>query len=806
MQEPIEMPGKGERITRVRLLDRWPLTITCLCLIAIALFVFRDYIVLKKVYLFKDIGSDTIDGLYPQLVQLSNYLKTTGIPAWSFNQGAGQNIFPFSINDPFKLLLILLPTTVIAYALVFMETIKILLAGIFFFLYIRTLTLSSYAAIVGALLYGFSGYIILGGAWYTFSLEALYCALLLYAFELYLKRGIWLCLPIAIALIASFQPFLLYLYSLLLLLYGSLRFIEEQGFHPRDLSLFILKLLGWGALGTAMSSFFLFSEVAQILESPRLSSDATYFKTLISGPLFATLSQADLGTAILRYFSSDLLGTGSFFRESATTREWWNYLEAPLGYAGVLSLLIAPQLFTFADRRQKALYATALFFCLTPIIFPYFRHAFWLFSGDYFRTFSLFTVIFILFCAVHGMAQLERGRINLPLLVVTLLVLSIALFFPYFPGAMQLQLWLKMTVFGLLLVYSALLGLSGVKRLNSFARIALVVTVVAELAFFSSITVNNRPVITAAEIESKVGYNDYTVEAVAWTKAHDHDFYRIIKDYSSGLSLETDSLNDGMAQDYKGTSCYVNFNNLWYFRFLEALEVIPPRNQDTAKWLPGIGDRPLLQIITGVRYCFSKKPAGEMPPLYAPVKTIGDVQIGRNRLALPLGFTYRTFVPSDTFMSLDKRAKDKSLLKGAVIDTTQRTRLTALAPISIDQLQGDMTFGEAAVAVEGLRRDTLTIVNSTQNSIRGRIVAQDDELLFLSIPYDRGWHARVDGKEVELERVNIGFTGLMLARGEHTVEMFFIPPFMRAGLLVSLAALFLYLLLFGKQMARRKNR
>jgi uncharacterized membrane protein YfhO len=259
--------------------------------------------------------------------------------------------------------------------------------------------------------------------------------------------------------------------------------------------------------------------------------------------------------------------------------------------------------------------------------------------------------------------------------------------------------------------------------------------------------------------------------------------------------LETSSLNDGMIQGFKGTSCYAQFNNLWYARFLGALEVINSRDPDAAKWLTGLDGRPLLQIITGVRYYFSKKSPGELPLLYEPLEAVGDVLIGRNRLALPLGFTYRNFIPSASFMALDKQAKDSVLLRGVVIENVQRTRLSSLTPVSAEQVHGEMTLREAAVAVDALRRDTLTIDNSTQNSIRGRIVAQEDELLFLSIPYDRGWHARVDGKKAELERVNIGFMGLMLTRGEHTVELSFIPPFKRAGLWVSISALLIYLLL-----------
>src|SRR5258706_13446964 len=71
-------------------------------LTVISLFVFKDFIFLNKIYLYKDIGSDSINATYPHEYQVAYYMQHEGfIPKWSFYQGMGQNIFPFSIPDPF---------------------------------------------------------------------------------------------------------------------------------------------------------------------------------------------------------------------------------------------------------------------------------------------------------------------------------------------------------------------------------------------------------------------------------------------------------------------------------------------------------------------------------------------------------------------------------------------------------------------------------------------------------------------------------------------------------------------------------
>lgn len=58
------------------------------------------------------------------------------------------------------------------------------------------------------------------------------------------------------------------------------------------------------------------------------------------------------------------------------------------------------------------------------------------------------------------------------------------------------------------------------------------------------------------------------------------------------------------------------------------------------------------------------------------------------------------------------------------------------------------------------------------DNIKGRISCNEDSLLYLSIPYDRGWKVYVDGERCDTTaNVNIAFTGVQLGKGEHIVEM-----------------------------------
>lgn len=87
---------------------------------------------------------------------------------------------------------------------------------------------------------------------------------------------------------------------------------------------------------------------------------------------------------------------------------------------------------------------------------------------------------------------------------------------------------------------------------------------------------------------------------------------------------------------------------------------------------------------------------------------------------------------------------------------------------------------------EQLRRDTMQDVVFSDNRISGTISLESEKMLLLSMAYNKGWTAFVDGREQELKQVNLMYCGLELSPGEHTIELYYMTPYLREGILVSL--------------------
>lgn len=77
--------------------------------------------------------------------------------------------------------------------------------------------------------------------------------------------------------------------------------------------------------------------------------------------------------------------------------------------------------------------------------------------------------------------------------------------------------------------------------------------------------------------------------------------------------------------------------------------------------------------------------------------------------------------------------------------------------------------------LEILKKNGLTTTKSSDTKIEGTVTAEKDGLFFTSIPYEKGWKAYVDGKEVEVTPIANAMVAFPITEGQHTVTLKFIP-------------------------------
>lgn len=216
---------------------------------------------------------------YPALKHVADYLREVGLPAWSFNQGIGQDIFPFSLSDPFNYPLYLAGSERLVDWIPWVECAKLLLGGLFFQKYLRLMSVGGYVSVFGGLLFSFSGYAIIGSTWYVFSGNLVHISFLLLAFELFYQKKVWWPFPLAVGLVAAYSPFSAYLYLGFLAVYYFWRFFSPAFFEKKEtgstpdwlgFSKTSCQLIALALLGFAITVVVWMPALLEMLNSPRM--------------------------------------------------------------------------------------------------------------------------------------------------------------------------------------------------------------------------------------------------------------------------------------------------------------------------------------------------------------------------------------------------------------------------------------------------------------------------------------------------------------------------------------------------------
>lgn len=97
--------------------------------------------------------------------------------------------------------------------------------------------------------------------------------------------------------------------------------------------------------------------------------------------------------------------------------------------------------------------------------------------------------------------------------------------------------------------------------------------------------------------------------------------------------------------------------------------------------------------------------------------------------------------------------------------------------------------------METLKPYTFRTESQTNTQITGNITLPEDGIINFSIPYEPGWHAFLDGKEVETKALGEAYLYIEAAKGDHTVTLKFMPTCLKTGIYVTVFAWIIFFLI-----------
>ena len=161
-------------------------------------------------------------------------------------------------------------------------------------------------------------------------------------------------------------------------------------------------------------------------------------------------------------------------------------------------------------------------------------------------------------------------------------------------------------------------------------------------------------------------------------------------------------------------------------------------------------------------------------PGWKYLKTWNGYDIYENEYAVPFGTTYNKFITDTEFNSIPAYARHLVLCDALVV--TSVDDMFDLAAAGYTQIHiKDLDFSQAAYfkncreridgAVYGFKRD--------KKGFEAKYTAGDnDEYVFFSVPFDSGWTARVNGEKADIKVVDLGFMMVKVPAGQESVIRF----------------------------------
>ncbi|MTK09898.1 MAG: YfhO family protein [Hungatella sp.] len=105
-----------------------------------------------------------------------------------------------------------------------------------------------------------------------------------------------------------------------------------------------------------------------------------------------------------------------------------------------------------------------------------------------------------------------------------------------------------------------------------------------------------------------------------------------------------------------------------------------------------------------------------------------------------------------------------------------------------------------------LNKNSLKLTKWTDTQIKGTVDAEKAGLLYLSIPFDKGWSIKIDGKEAEPYKIFDTFLSVHMTAGTHEVSLEYMPEGLKAGGMITGGSILILLVLTGLAAGKNKKR
>lgn len=734
----------------------------------------------------------------------------SGNTTWSNTTDLGANFVGsytfYVLTSPFFLFTLLFPTHVVPYLMGPLLILKLGLVSMTGYIYLRRYVTDKRYAVIGGILYAFSGYSVYNIFYFHFHEAIIVFPLLLCAVDefMYTKRKGVLCLAVFTACFINYYFF--YSMVIFVIIYYFVKlFSKAYRFEIKQFLLMAFECV----LGVLMACAVLLPSAVALTGNSRMSEIINGYDALVY----------DAPQRYVHILSSMFFPPDNPAMSNFTPESYSNWASVALWLPLFSMVFVIGFLQSYKGSWLKRL-IIILFVCAG---IPILNSAFNLFHEYYYaRWFFMLTLMMIL-CTVISLDNIRDYEIKSPFKWTYGLTIAIALSI----GFMIKEKYDvgDTTIYGFGLEDDPL-------RFWIYVGIALLsLTILLLIVKYSR---HNKELfirlISIALCVVIVGYSEYML-FVGKSDADQSDEFTIDYALNFGEDVTIEDINDVRSDFYYAMD---NIGMYWQIPNIQAFHSVVPSSilefYNTVGSVRDVASRPEteyygLRGLLSVKYLFDtvedgidyqNQDTGEsLLPGFEYIDTQNGFYVCENEHYVPMGFMYDTFICEEEFLNLSESVKHLALMKAMVLTQQQMKEysdITGYEDGMYLSLNSDFTEDKLQKAIYPKYTDFESITMHFEYSIedyfddcKARKASAcdsfcytdkgfkatvtndgDDNLLFFSVPYDEGFTAYVNGKQVDIEKVNIGFMALRV-EGHSTSEIEFVytTPGLKIGVITS---------------------
>ena len=773
---------------------------TFLIAMGIALALFIPAIVVDQGYFLfvGDFNSQQIP-----FYKIAHHAIRSGEWGWNWYTDIGANFISsytfYLLGSPFFWLTIPFPNDFVPYLMGPLLILKFCCAAVMGTAYLKRYVKNQEFAMLGGILYAFCGYSIYNIFFNHFHDVMVFFPLLLIAMDEWMDHGTRGVLALAVCANALVNYFFFVGEVVFVIIYYFVRL--GCGSYERSWSKFFTIIIE-AVIGFVMSGVLMLPSIITVLQNPRVSNPLSGFSNWIYN------SKQRAVAILFSFLFPPELPSKQVLLPDANTK--WTSLNAYLPLFSVSAAL------AFVRTKRRHWLSYLLRILLVMALVPAFNSLFVAYNAAYYaRWFYMLTLMLIL----ASMISMDRGWIR-PLnrnawqiLAITLFVVTAIGLTPQLKdeiieriGIYDEEHWLHFIVIAVTSVLSLLVYLQFLPNLKKRPKLFV------------------RQCIIAIAIISILYGNFF----VFWGKSrsYDTDDY-LIPDAIQGESKITIPDKDEVIR-IDADDALINMGMFWKVSCMRAFHSIVPAS--VMEFYTYIGETrdvnskiPETQYavrgLLSVHWYFDRvgssssfgDPTAEDPDTLMPGYTYYDQMAGynvwENEYYIPMGFAYDEFIYLDELDSISNGNKAAMMLNAVALNEEQAYEYRDVLTHIEDPDSYTYSYSSYYAACQERAQKTVENLTRTKTGVTAESHFETDEFIFFSIPYEEGWSAYIDGNSVELEKVNVGFMGLVVPAGDHEIELKYTTPGLKAGIWCTFggsAALAGYWLLACKQ-DKKKN-